>query len=221
MAIVLHSLSTRHLRGALLLATLVGAGAAALLRGRLGYELVVAVAWDIGVLVFLLVMLAVTSRYTEAEMAKKVQHRAPSSKLVAGTAFSSALFGIYAIVLLLSAAGDDERLKVAHLGIGLLTTLLSWALVHFLFALEYAKLYYMAGSPDGAPCKGLAFPGGHEPDYADFLYFAFIIGVACQTADVSITSRTMRRRSLLHGLIAFLFNTMILAAAINVAASLG
>ena len=70
------------------------------------------------------------------------------------------------------------------------------------------------------PPGGLEFPGGHLPEYSDFLYFSFIIGVACQTGDVDISSRHMRRMALLHGLIAFLFNTVILAATINIAASL-
>ena len=65
-----------------------------------------------------------------------------------------------------------------------------------------------------------SFRVGILPEYADFLYFSFIIGVACQTADVDISARQMRRIALLHGLIAFLFNTVILAATINVAAGL-
>ena len=105
----------------------------------------------------------------------------------------------------------------------LLTTALSWGLVHLLFALEYAKLFYLdPHGADGAPPPGgLDFPGGHQPDYADFLYFSFIIGVACQTAEVATsTARRCARSSLAQGLIAFLFNTVILAATINVAAGL-
>lgn len=219
MAIVLHALSTRHLRGALVLATAIGLAAAALMHGRIGYELAVALAWDGAVLIFLAVMLAVTTRFDEQQMAKKVRHRAPSSAMVALTALCSALFGIFAIVLLLGSLDADRAALSVRLAVGLLTTILSWALVHLLFALEYAKLYYLAG-PHEAPPGGLDFPGGHLPDYGDFLYFSFIIGVACQTADVSISGRAMRRMALVHGLIAFLFNTVILAATVNVAASL-
>ena len=219
MAIVLHALSTRHLRRALVLATAIGLAAAALMHGRIGYELAVALAWDGAVLIFLAVMLAVTTRFDEQQMAKKVRHRAPSSAMVALTALCSALFGIFAIVLLLGSLDADRAALSVRLAVGLLTTILSWALVHLLFALEYAKLYYLAG-PHEAPPGGLDFPGGHLPDYGDFLYFSFIIGVACQTADVSISGRAMRRMALVHGLIAFLFNTVILAATVNVAASL-
>ena len=223
MTVHLHALSTRHLRGSLALATLVGVSAATLLWGRIRYEVLVAVAWDVAVLIFMLAMLHATSGFDERRMLHKVRHRAPSSLLVAGTALSAALFGIYALMLLLTASSDSAPAKAVQLTVALVTTLLSWSLVHLLFALEYAKLFYLA--PDEAedmpPPGGLQFPGGHTPDYADFLYFSFIIGVAAQTADVAITSRPMRRRSLAHSLIAFLFNTVILAATINVAAGLG
>jgi uncharacterized membrane protein len=223
MALTLHSLKTRHLRGALALASLAGCAAAVLLRDRLGYELVVAVAWDLAVLIFIGAVIWVTWSFDEAQMTRKVRHRAPSSFLVGCTAFCAALFGIYALMLLIHASGDTGGHRWVLLGVAFLTTTLSWGLVHLLFALEYAKLYYLDphGSAHEAPPGGLEFPGGHLPEYSDLLYFAFIIGVACQTADVDISARGMRRMALIHGLIAFLFNTVILAATINVAAGLG
>jgi uncharacterized membrane protein len=223
MALTLHRLSTRHLRGSLVLASVIGVAAAVLLHRRLGYELVVAAAWNGAVLAFIASMLRVTWGFDESEMVRKVRHRAPSSLLVGGTALSAALFGIYALMLLVAAANDPDAAKALHLAVALLTTALSWSLVHLLFALEYAKLYYLAPRAEGSgpPPGGLEFPGGHAPDYRDFLYFSFIIGVACQTADVDITARPMRRMALVHGLTTFLFNTVILAATINVAAGLG
>jgi uncharacterized membrane protein len=223
MTLTLHSVSTRHLRGALALASAVGVAAAVLLRDRIGYELLVAAAWDVAVLIFIVTMLVVTWRFDEAQMRSKVRHRAPSSLLVGLTACCAALFGIYALMLLVSASGDSDRHKALMLAVALLTTTLSWSLVHLLFALEYAKLFYIdpKGIDLSAPPAGLDFPGGHPPEYTDFLYFSFVIGVACQTADVDISSRPMRKMALIHGLIAFLFNTVILAATINVAAGLG
>ncbi len=223
MAIILHSVSTRHLRGALALASLVGIAAAALLRGRLDYELLVAAAWDSAVLMFIAAVIKVTWHFDETQMSRKVRDRAPSSLLVGLTALGAALFGIYALMLLVTAVGDTDRERVLLLVVALLTTALSWSLVHLLFALEYAKLFYFDphGGQQGASPGGLVFPGGHQPDYSDFFYFSFIIGVACQTADVDISARPMRRMALVHGLIAFLFNTVILAATINIAAGLG
>jgi len=67
---------------------------------------------------------------------------------------------------------------------------------------------------------GLEFPGGHAPDYGDFLYFACVIGTSGQTADVSFSSRVMRRTGLVHCVLAFLFNTTLIALTINIASGL-
>jgi uncharacterized membrane protein len=98
------------------------------------------------------------------------------------------------------------------------TIFLSWSFVHTAFALHYAHEYYVDRGPEGEP--GLEFPGGASPDYLDFLYFSFVIGTTSQTADVSIVSRAMRRLALLHGIVAFLFNTTLLALTVNIAAGL-
>ena len=94
-----------------------------------------------------------------------------------------------------------------------LTLLLSWAFVHVLFASHYAHAYWLA---DG----GLIFPGSERPDLAEFLYLAFVVGMTCQVSDVTTASAPMRRLVLLHALVAFGFNTVILAAAVNLAAGL-
>ena len=99
-----------------------------------------------------------------------------------------------------------------------LTVALSWTFTHVLFTLHYANVYYRPHQH--GPPGGLDFPGEHAPDYRDFLYYAFVIGCACQTADVNTTSREMRLISLVHGIVAFAFNTAILALTINVGASL-
>ena len=87
-----------------------------------------------------------------------------------------------------------------------------------LFTLHYANIYYRPHKH--GPPGGLDFPGEHAPDYRDFLYYSFVIGCAAQTADVDTTSRDMRMVSLVHGVVAFAFNTAILALTINVGASL-
>ena len=87
----------------------------------------------------------------------------------------------------------------------------SWTLMHTGFTFRYAHLFYHEDS-DGC---GLDFPGHDEPDYLDFAYFSFVIGMTFQTADVSISDRAIRRFALVHSLLAFVFNTMILALAVN------
>jgi uncharacterized membrane protein len=87
----------------------------------------------------------------------------------------------------------------------------SWALMHTGFTARYAHLYYR----DDGHVGGLDFPGHEAPDYLDFAYFAFVIGMTFQTADVSITARHIRRLALAHGILAFIYNTLILALAVN------
>ena len=98
------------------------------------------------------------------------------------------------------------------------TVVLSWSFTHILFTLHYANVYYRPHE-HGTP-GGLDFPGERPPDYRDFLYYAFVIGCATQTGDVNTTSREMRLITLAHGVVAFAFNTAILALMINVSASL-
>lgn len=97
------------------------------------------------------------------------------------------------------------------------TVALSWTFTHLVFTLHYANIYYR---PDDDGPGGLEFPGDRPPDYWDFLYYAFVIGCAAQTGDVGTVSPAMRRITLVHGIVSFVFNTAILALTINVGASL-
>ena len=109
--------------------------------------------------------------------------------------------------------------KTAHVLLTVLTIFLSWLFTHTMFALHYARLYYrnvQAGLP-----AGLIFPEADaQPDYWDFLYFSFTIGVAVQTSDVGVATRSLRKVVLGQSLIGFLFNTAILGFSINIAAGL-
>jgi uncharacterized membrane protein len=100
------------------------------------------------------------------------------------------------------------------LGLGLLAVASAWALTHTMFTLRYAHLYYR----DGVEREGgLAFPGNHHPAYIDFAYYAFTVGMCFQVSDVTITSPGLRRMTLFHALLSFLYNTVILAIALNFA----
>jgi uncharacterized membrane protein len=105
-----------------------------------------------------------------------------------------------------------------HLVASLIAVVCSWMLVHTVFGLRYAHTYY--GDPDGPAgpmphAGGLEFPGDREPDYVDFAYFSFVIGMTFQVSDVVITSRDFRKLALVHGMLSFGFNTVILALALN------
>ena len=104
-----------------------------------------------------------------------------------------------------------------ELTLATVTIALSWAAVHTIFALHYAHEFYRGAKPGG-----LQFPSGdqHEhPDYWDFVYFSFVIGMTAQVSDVGITDKTIRRTATAHGIISFIFNTALVALMVNIAAS--
>ena len=100
-----------------------------------------------------------------------------------------------------------------------MTILLSWVFAHTAFAVHYAHDYYADRSAQVSP--GLLFPGdAGDPDYWDFLYFSFVVGMTCQVSDVQVATQPWRRLVLAHGVIAFVFNTVVLALSINLLAGL-
>ena len=101
-----------------------------------------------------------------------------------------------------------------------LTLFLSWLVTHVVFGLRYAHEYYQQAPGAAQVDRGLEFPGGLPPDYWDFMYFAIVLGMTFQVSDVQITSRKLRRLAAAHGLIGFLFNAVIIALTVNIAASL-
>jgi uncharacterized membrane protein len=106
--------------------------------------------------------------------------------------------------------------------LGLATVVLSWSLMHTVFGLRYAHAFYGDSDEPGENrhAGGLLFPGERMPDYFDFAYFSFVVGMTCQVSDVQITSHRMRRLTLLQSALAFGFNTIILALLINTVSSL-
>jgi uncharacterized membrane protein len=109
-----------------------------------------------------------------------------------------------------------------HLLLTLCTVIFSWTLVHTVYGLRYAHAFYGDSHEPGVNwhAGGLIFPGDRPPDYFDFAYFSFVVGMTCQVSDVQITSRRMRRITLVHSILSFGFNTMILALLINTVSGL-
>jgi uncharacterized membrane protein len=116
-------------------------------------------------------------------------------------------------------AHETAATLAARLALAGLTVAASWTVTHTLFALHYAHHYYGDGPAPGDDDRGgLAFPGDGLPDYWDFLYFSFVVGMTCQVSDVQVTSRAMRRMTLIHSVLSFFFNTVILALSVNLLA---
>jgi uncharacterized membrane protein len=133
---------------------------------------------------------------------------------------SAALFAVgFLISVKRSQSGGH---LIIHLLLTLLTVIFSWTLVHTVYGLRYAHAFYGDSDEPGVNrhAGGLIFPGDRPPDYFDFAYFSFVIGMTCQVSDVQITSRRMRRITLFHSILSFGFNTMILALLINTVSGL-
>ena len=128
---------------------------------------------------------------------------------------------VAAITVLMQQSRDLSGLQRGlHIALSVFALAASWLFIQTIFTFRYAHRYYFEekqGEPDGA---GLHFPGGLDPDYFDFLYYAFVVGMTSQVSDVEVTSREMRRLTTVHGVLSFGFNMLILALSINVVAGL-
>jgi uncharacterized membrane protein len=127
-----------------------------------------------------------------------------------------ALTGLVMLIVLVAVAGELKgKSDMIVIALVVSTLALAWLFSNTVYALHYAHVFYL-GKDDGSDCGGLDFPDCDEPDYWDFVYFAFTLGMTFQTSDVQITNGHMRRVAIGHCLAAFVFNLGILAFTINV-----
>lgn len=168
------------------------------------------VAWDITVAVYLVAAYATMLR-TDASRIRNhaIEHDDGRFAILVLTA-GAALASLVAIVVEIGASNK----AATQILLAIATIVLSWAMVHTTFALHYAHDYYRARD-----AGGLKFPDEDKPDYWDFVYFSFVIGMTAQVSDVAIASRTIRRTATAHGIVSFAFNTALLALMVNIAAS--
>lgn len=178
------------------------------------------IGWNVGALLYLALAARMMFWSSHERMRTRALQQDEGRILVLTLVVLAAIASLGAIVGQLSVVKDMHgTLRYAHIGLAVMTILSSWAFTQVMFALHYAHDYY-AALGRGQESGGLDFPGSHAPEYGDFLYFASVIGTSGQTADVSFTSRTMRRTGLVHCVLAFFFNTTLLALTINIASGL-
>lgn len=184
----------------------------------------VILAWDIGCIAFVWATLAHIGQRDAPFIREAAARQDEGQGMILGLVLVLSAASLAAVAVELSLAKDahglDKALRVA-LAFGSVSV--SWFVTQLIFALHYAHEYY-APDDDGDPATlqqgGLRFPDDEAPDYWDFIHFAVVIGAAAQTADVEFTSKRMRRIGTVHGLVAFTFNTVILALTINILAGL-
>jgi uncharacterized membrane protein len=210
----------RHLP--LVLSVLLGIVAYLVLPRTIGGGTRLLSAFDLAAMVFLGAVWVMMARATTEDMRRRSQIEDEGRYVVLALSAATAVAILLAIA---SELHDIRNQPPAATGLPVtlaaVTILLAWFFMNTIFALHYAHFFY--GDSDaaaGAEARGLTFPGRTEPDYWDFLYFSFVIGMTFQVSDVQIKNHRLRRIALAHGVLAFFFNVVVLALTINIIAGL-
>lgn len=179
------------------------------------------ISWD-GFAVSMIILSGLLFFKTNAgQLHEIVQRQDDSISVIFTIVLSAVCVSLLATVLLILNANETVLDKEVRTVFTIAAIATSWILLHTIFTIRYAHLYHSYHGLDKASENGgLDFPGGEEPDYVDFAYFSFVIGMTFQVSDVTITSKTVRRYVLLHSLISFVFNTIIVALTVNIIAGI-
>ena len=177
--------------------------------------------WDTFCLSLIVISWILFFTTTNNELCAVVEKQDDGLKVIFMIVLVAVCFSLFGTLLLLNSKGESTFNKVFHTIVSLSPVLLSWLLLHTTFAIRYAHLYHDHNKLNtGSNVGGLDFPTKEEPDYLDFAYFSFVIGMTFQVSDVQVNSPVIKRFVLLHSLISFVFNTIIVALTINTIAGL-
>lgn len=190
-----------------------------------GWEFVIVAAANAFFLLYLVLTAFKIPQLTPAFLKKHAAGADEPEWVIFGVTFGTVIVAVGSLFILINSKGGPEKstliLSLASVGLG-------WLTVHTMVAIHYAHRYWRPDeTAEGVslglhePHGGLEFPGTKEPGGYDFLYFAFVTGMTAQTSDVSLTTTAMRKLNLLHGIVSFFFNTVLVAATVNLAVSLG
>jgi uncharacterized membrane protein len=209
------------IRPKLYLAVLVGVLAAYFLPATIAGNFRTAIAADAGAIIYLAFSLHLMQAYSSAEMRRRAAMQDDGAAVILLLVVVAVALSFWTILGVLSEAkqvsGTD---KTMHVSLAAATILLFWLVTQIAFTFHYAHEFYQPDDDQEQFEGGLAFPGDESPDYWDFFYFSTSIGAASQTSDISIRSKSLRRLVTLHAVLSFVFNTAVLALAINIGASL-
>ncbi len=176
-------------------------------------------AWDTAASLYVLLAAVMMVRSAPHHMRRRAQSQDEGKWVILAMVVVSSVANLAAIAgELVLAKTMEGPPKLAHTALAGFTVLSSWAFIQVMFTLHYAHDYYASLCKGESP--GLSFPNDEEPEYGDFFHFAAVIGTSGQTADVAFVSKPMRRLGSVHCILAYLFNTTVLALLINIGASL-
>jgi uncharacterized membrane protein len=173
------------------------------------------VGWDVAALIYLVMVWFAVYRMNAEVTARMARHEDPSNPVAEVVVIVASIAAIVAVGFALVRAGQATGgTKPLFIGLGTVSVVFSWLVVHTVYMLRYARSYY------GDPTGGIEFNEADRPAYLDFAYFSFTIGMTFQVSDTNVTTKGIRRLALRHALISYVFGAVILATAINVFASL-
>ncbi len=176
------------------------------------------IGWDAGTVLYLALAIGAFASFDLKRVRDRCAEEDEGAAIMLLAVVSASIASLAAIVAFLGGAKNAGNSSAVALLFASGTIVLSWMLIHTMFAFHYAHEFYGEGSDRQK--GGLEFPGEPKPDYWDFAYFAFVIGMTFQVSDVQVTSRRLRRIVAAHGVISFLFSVAIVALAVNIGSSL-
>lgn len=175
--------------------------------------------WDAGALTLALLAWSIIVTAGAAESRQRAGVDDPGRTMLFLIAVSSSVVSLFAAGFVLHAVKGLRTGDAAlWTTLAFAAVMLSWTVTHTSYTLRYAHMYYRdGGKRDKAGSNGIQFPGSEEPADIDFAYFAFTIAMCFQVSDVVVTTSLMRREVLVHSVLSFVYNTMIIALALNIA----
>jgi uncharacterized membrane protein len=198
------------------LVALIGLGVGLIASRFVGVKFAPLIGWDTAVLLYLAStwsrILKYSGNFVKQHALREDPSRTVTDVVLLGASIAS-LGGV--IIILLQTTGYSGLRLIGHAALGLVSVVVSWVLVHTVFALRYAELYYRGAH------SAVDFGDTKSPTYADFAYLAFTIGMTFQLSDTSVRSSQLRQVVLKHALLSYLFGTTIIAATINLITGLG
>jgi uncharacterized membrane protein len=171
------------------------------------------IAWNVALALYLAVALYVIARFDLARVRKRAADEDEGGALILALTVVAAAASMVAIFAEFGAARNQQASGLS-VTLAVVTVLLSWTFIHVIFAFHYAHEFY--GEAKGGRKGGLSFPEDNRPEYWDFIYFAFVIGMTFQVSDVQVTSKLVRRVVVGHGMVAFFYNVAVLALMVNI-----
>ncbi len=194
--------------------SLIGGVSAGFVAGALGAGAVcVLIGWDAAVLLYAVWMWRTIWRLDDGATRRRARREDPSRALTDGLLLGASAASLIAVAgVLIQAGGHSGATKDLLIGLGILSVAIAWVLVQTLFTLRYARLYYQ--EPEG----GIGFSESGPPEYSDFAYLAFTVGMTFQVSDTSVESKAMRATVLRQAWISYVFGAAIIAITINLVA---